>query len=77
MLPNLLLSGFIFPIESLPAPLRVISSFVPGRWFVEIARSIMLKGVGLPYLWQQTLILAGMTVVLLGGAMRSFKERLG
>ena len=76
MLPNVLLSGFIFPIESMPLPLRVISNIVPGRWFVEIARGIMLKGVGLEYLWRETLILAAMAAVLLVASVRSFKERL-
>ena len=76
MLPNMLLSGFIFPVESLPWPLRLLSNIVPGRWFVEIARSIMLKGVGLDYLWQETLVLAFMAVVLLAASVRSFKERL-
>jgi ABC-2 type transport system permease protein len=76
MLPNVLLSGFIFPIESMPAALRIVSYAVPGRWFVLIARGIMLKGVGLEYLWPETLILAGMAVVLLAASTRSFKERL-
>ncbi len=76
MLPNVLLSGFIFPIESMPAALRVVSYAVPGRWFVQIARGIMLKGVGLEYLWLETLILAAMAVVLLVASTRSFKERL-
>ncbi len=47
MLPTMLLSGFIFPLESMPWPLRAISVVVPARWFVLVARSIMLKGVGL------------------------------
>jgi len=76
MLPNVLLSGFIFPIESMPAALRIVSYAVPGRWFVLIARGIMLKGVGLEYLWLETLILAGMAGVLLAASTRSFKERL-
>jgi len=76
MLPNLLLSGFIFPVESMPAPLRVLSSIVPGRWFVAMARGIMLKGVGLDYLWQETLILLAMAALLLTAGMRSFKPRL-
>lgn len=76
MLPNILLSGFIFPIESMPLPLQLISNVVVGRWFVDIARGIMLKGVGLEYLWPQTLVLVGMTLVLLTAATRSFKERL-
>jgi ABC-2 type transport system permease protein len=53
MLPNVLLSGFIFPVESMPAALRLVSNIVPGRWFVAIARGIMLKGIGLDYLWRE------------------------
>ena len=76
MLPTMLLSGFIFPLESMPLPLQLISNVVPARWFVEIARSIMLKGIGLAYLWQETLVLLGMAAVLLTVATRSFSERL-
>jgi ABC-2 type transport system permease protein len=76
MLPTMLLSGFIFPIESMPLPLQIVTNVVPARWFVEIARSIMLKGVGLAYLWQETLVLAVMAVALLVASTRSFSERL-
>jgi ABC-2 type transport system permease protein len=76
MLPTILLSGFIFPIESMPWPLRVIANIVPAKWFVVIARGIMLKGIGLEYLWPQTSILLGMTIVLVAVATRSFKIRL-
>jgi ABC-2 type transport system permease protein len=76
MLPNILLSGFIFPLESMPAALRAISYVVPGRWFVTIARGIMLKGIGLEYIWRETLFLAGMATVLLVASVRSFNERL-
>jgi ABC-2 type transport system permease protein len=76
MLPNMLLSGFIFPIESMPAALQWVSYIVPGRWFVLIARAIMLKGVGIAYLWQETAILAGMAAFLLAASTASFKNRL-
>jgi len=76
MLPNILLSGFIFPLESMPAALRAISYVVPGRWFVTIARGIMLKGIGLEYVWRETLLLAAMATVLLAASVRSFNERL-
>ncbi|HKW47050.1 MAG TPA: ABC transporter permease [Gemmatimonadaceae bacterium] len=76
MLPTILLSGFIFPIESMPWPLRLISNIVPAKWFVLIARGVMLKGVGLEYLWQETLILLGMTLLLVAAATRSFRIRL-
>jgi ABC-2 type transport system permease protein len=76
MLPTMLLSGFIFPIESMPWPLRAISNIVPARWFVVVVRAIMLKGVGLHYLWRETLVLVLMAGVLLALSTRSFRERL-
>jgi ABC-2 type transport system permease protein len=76
MLPTLLLSGFMFPVESMPRPLQIASQVVPARWFVEIVRSIMLKGVGLEFLWQETLVLLGMALVLLTVSARSLHARL-
>ena len=76
LLPNVLLSGFIFPLESMPAILRWISYVIPGRWFVAIARGIMLKGIGLEYLWRETLYIAGLATILLAASIRSFHERL-
>jgi ABC-2 type transport system permease protein len=76
MLPTMLLSGFIFPIESMPRALQWVSLAIPARWFVSIARGIMLKGVGLAHLWQETLILLGIALLLLTLATRSFKIRL-
>jgi len=76
MLPTMLLSGFIFPLESMPWPLQAISVVVPARWFVLVARSVMLKGVGLAYLWQPTLVLIVMALVLLTASTRAFHERL-
>jgi ABC-2 type transport system permease protein len=76
MLPTMLLSGFIFPIESMPWPLRAISVVVPARWFVLVARSVMLKGTGLAYLWPATLVLLAMAVGLLAASTRAFHERL-
>jgi ABC-2 type transport system permease protein len=76
MLPTQMLSGFIFPIESMPYPLQLFSNVVPAKWFVLIARGIMLKGIGLSYLWLETLVLAGMALVLLAASARSFHVRL-
>lgn len=76
MLPTLLLSGMIFPISSMPLGLQVVSNIVPGKWFLLIARGIMLKGVGLAELWQETVVLAGMTAVLLVVSIRAFDIRL-
>jgi ABC-2 type transport system permease protein len=76
MLPTMLLSGFIFPLESMPRVLQLVSNVVPARWFVFVARSIMLKGVGLEMLWRETLVLIGMALLLLTMSTRSFHERL-
>ncbi len=76
MLPSTLLSGMIFPIASLPAPLQVVSNIVPARWFIVVVRGIMLKGAGLAHLWQELAILTVMLLVLLVVATRSFKARL-
>jgi ABC-2 type transport system permease protein len=76
MLPTMLLSGFIFPIESMPLPLQVVANLVPAKWFVLISRGIMLKGVGIGYLWRETLVLCAMALILLVLSTRSFHERL-
>ncbi|HEY4217715.1 MAG TPA: ABC transporter permease [Gemmatimonadaceae bacterium] len=76
MLPTQMLSGFVFPIESMPRALQIVSYIVPARWFVTIARGIMLEGVGLTYLWRETLVLAVMAAVLLAASVRSFDIRL-
>jgi ABC-2 type transport system permease protein len=76
MLPNTLLSGMIFPIASLPGWLQPVTVIIPARWFIVISRGIMLKGVGLHYLWPSLLALLAMLVVFLVAAIRSFKARL-
>ena len=76
LLPTIMLSGFIFPVDSLPGPLRLISNVVPARWFLVIVRGIMLKGAGLGVLWQETLILLGLTVLLLTIGIRRLSVRL-
>lgn len=76
MLPTVLLSDFIFPLASMPAPLQVIGNIIPARWFISILRDIMLKGTGWQYIWQEVAVLGSMSVVLLLLAMKSFKIRL-
>ena len=77
MLPTMILSGFIFPIDSLPRPLQLLSYIVPARWFLTIVRGIMLKGAGLATLWQETLVLVGMTLLFLSRGARGLAIRLG
>jgi ABC-2 type transport system permease protein len=74
--PTALHSGMILPIASMPGWLQPVTNVVPARWFVVIARGIMLKGTGLASLWRETLVLAGMAVLLLAAATRSFHARL-
>ena len=75
-LPTLLFSGFLFPVENMPIPLQVISNIVPAKWYYIIVKSIMIKGLGFSSIWKETLILIGMTVVLLGISIKNFKIRL-
>jgi len=77
LLPSLLLSGFIFPIENMPKIYDYFSMILPPRWFVETIRAIMIKGAGFSYVWKETAILAGMTLVLMVISARKFKTRLG
>ncbi|MCK0156810.1 ABC transporter permease [Cellulophaga sp. F20128] len=76
MLPVILLSGFIFPISSMPLPLQIISNIIPAKWFIIILKGIMLKGVGIQFIWKETLILFGMTVFFIGLSIKKYKIRL-
>lgn len=76
MMPTMLLSGFIFPRESMPTALQVIGNAIPATWFNPIVKGIMIKGVGLEVLWKQTLILGGMALFFLALSMKNFKDRL-
>ncbi|WP_149273014.1 ABC transporter permease [Pareuzebyella sediminis] len=76
MLPTILLSGFIFPISSMPLPLQGISNIIPAKWFIIIVKGIMLKGVGIGFLLKETLILFAMTLVFMGISVKKYKIRL-
>lgn len=76
MLPVILLSGFIFPISSMPWILQVISNIIPAKWFIIIIKGIMLKGVGIGFIWRETLILLGMTLFFILLSIKKYKIRL-
>ncbi len=76
MLPTILLSGFIFPIDNMPEILQAFSTIMPARWFIVIVKNIMLKGTGLAFVWKETLILLAMTLFFIIAAVRKFKTRL-
>lgn len=76
MLPTLLLTGFMFPLENMPKVFQVISHLLPSRYYYRIMKAVMLKGLGFSYVWKETLVLAGMATGLLSLALINFKTRL-
>lgn len=76
MLPTILLSGFIFPISSMPVVLQIISNIIPAKWFIILIKGILLKGVGLTVLWKETLVLLLMISVFIGLSIKKYKIRL-
>jgi ABC-2 type transport system permease protein len=76
MLPVIILSGFIFPISSMPLPLQIISNIIPAKWFIIIIKAIMLKGASFQTIWKETLILIGMTVFFIALSIKKYKIRL-
>lgn len=76
MLPVIILSGFIFPISSMPMPMQVISNIIPAKWFIIIIKAIMLKGASIAVIWKETLILLGMTVFFIALSIKKYKIRL-
>ncbi|MCF8369007.1 MAG: ABC transporter permease [Bacteroidales bacterium] len=76
MLPTLLLSGFIFPIENMPIILQGIAHLMPPKYFIIIIKNIMLKGTGMAFIWKETLILIGMTLLFIMISIKKFKIRL-
>ena len=76
MLPTIMLSGFMFPVENMPLPLQMIGNVIPAKWYYEIVKNIMIKGTGLEVIWKHVLVLIGMMLVLFVIAMKKFKIRL-
>ena len=76
MMPTILFSGFMFPIENMPKFMQVISNIIPAKWFFIIVRNVMIKGLNLNSIWRETLILGGMTIFFLAISLRKFKIRL-
>ena len=76
MIPTIILSGIIFPIESMPGILQVLSCLIPARWYVETVRRLMIEGVPLVYVWKEVAVMCLMAVVLITATARKFKNRL-
>ncbi len=76
LLPTVMLSGMLFPVESMPTILQWISAIVPPRYYIEAMRKLMIMGVGIGEVAHEVAVLAGMTVVLLAIALKKFNVRL-
>ena len=74
MLPVILLSGMIFPIDNMPRVLQWFSCIIPARWYIEAMRKLMVQNLALSYVWSELVILVGMTVVVLGVAVKKFNN---
>ena len=76
ILPTIILSGLVFPIESMPRILQWLSTILPVRWFIQAVRKVMIQGVDMVFITKELAVLAGMIVLLLFMSLRTFKVRL-
>lgn len=76
MFPMMILSGFVFPIENMPAPIRAVTYLMPLRYYLRIVRSLFLKGAGLSALWPEVLSLAGLAILYVSVSVARFRKRL-
>jgi ABC-2 type transport system permease protein len=76
LLPTILLSGFIFPIENMPRILQWLCQIMPPKYFIIILKNIMIKGTGFAFVWKETLVLLSMTSLFVFIASKKFKIRL-
>lgn len=76
LLPTILLSGFIFPIENMPWLLRLISNIIPAKWFIILIKGLMIKGSGMSMLWKPFSVLVLILGVFSIAAVRNVKPRL-
>ena len=76
LMPVVMLSGMLFPVESMPTILQWISAIVPPRYYIQAMRKLMIMGVGIGEVAHEVAVLAGMTVVLLAIALKKFNVRL-
>jgi ABC-2 type transport system permease protein len=76
MIPVMLLSGMIFPVENMPLPLQIFSNIIPARWYIQAVKAIMIEGLGITYIWKEIAVLSLMAVVLVTISMKNFKVRL-
>jgi ABC-2 type transport system permease protein len=76
MLPTMLLSGFLFPVDNMPAPLQLLSAVIPARYFIVVLRGVLLKGNGADVLWPNLVAMAGFALLMIALSSARFKRRL-
>jgi len=76
MLPTVLLSGLMFPIENMPIFLQVIAQVIPAKWFISAVKSVMIMGLGITSILPELAVLVAMAIVLIAVSLMKFKTRL-
>lgn len=76
MLPVILLSGLMFPIENMPIALQYIAQIIPAKWYISAMRAVMIQGLGISAIFKEVLVLSFMAVFLIGLSLKKFKIRL-
>lgn len=76
IMPSILLSGMMFPVESMPVILQWISAIMPPRYYIAAMRKLMIMGVGIEHVLHELSVLIGMTVLFLGIALKKFNKRI-
>ena len=76
MIPVIMLSGMIFPVESMPWPLQYISHIVPAKWYIAAIKKLMIEGLSVRYVVQELCILLAMSLFLIGVSLKNFNNRL-
>jgi ABC-2 type transport system permease protein len=76
LLPSILLSGFVFPLNSIPEPLQPITYVIPVRYFIEVLRAVIVRGAPLDALWFEAGAMAAFTLVLLVASAAQFRKHL-
>ena len=76
MLPAIMLSGYLFPVEAMPTWLQWISAAIPLTYYLRIIRALLVKGVGIASLQSEILALIGFGIILMGAASLRFRKRL-
>jgi len=76
MIPVMLLSGMIFPIENMPVALQILSNLIPARWYIAAVKAVMIQGLGFSAILKEMGILALMATVLIAISLKKFKVRL-